>query len=399
MAAEKERLAWIDGLRGIAVGLVVLSHTVQWYALPVAAAQRITSPLAALAVAGAGGEGVSLFLVISGFCLSYPALLRRERGETRWFVPSVFFARRFLRILPPYYAAVLLCVLLDNIFAGNPRWTTFMAGAPTPQDIWLHLVLWHNNVTASAFAINGIFWSLGLEWQWYWVFPVALGALALAPRRTIAATWLIGLCATIWVTSQGDTVSVGQKFLSVRLFEFLCGILVAQVLAQRRPVPPPLLWAGFLASLAVLNATLIFGWAEALHVLSAADVTQPMKGVSFACLLILGAQSSTVSRALSWGPLVGLGLISYSVYLVHGPAMAFAGMVAPSVALLAAPIAGVGFGALFFSVVERPCLAKRTRDAVLPPLTWAFGWVDALYAARAASPPDGVTEPVGAAVP
>jgi peptidoglycan/LPS O-acetylase OafA/YrhL len=340
----------------------------------------MSGPLNALGVAGAGGEGVSLFLVISGFCLSYPALMRRQRGEGRWFVPSVFFARRFLRILPPYYAAVLLCVLLDNLFAGNPRWTAFMTGAPTPHDIWLHLILWHNNVTASAFAINGIFWSLGLEWQWYWVFPIALGAIAVAPHRTIAAVWLLGLCATIWVTSQGDTVSVGAKFLTVRLFEFVCGILVAEVLVQRRQVSPALLWAGFLALLAVFNAMLVFGWAEALHVVSAADVAQPMKGVSFACLLILGSQSARVRRALAWKPLVSLGFISYSVYLVHGPAMALAGIVAPSLALVVTPITGVGFGAVFFSAVERPCLSERARRAVHPRLERVLGWTDAVYA-------------------
>ncbi len=112
---KASRLDYVDGLRGVAIALVVLTHAwthdpphlwnPTWYHN-----RMVPGPHSTVFdyIANRGYQGVSLFLVLSGFCLAYPVLKRRAAGAETWFQPSHFFARRVLRILPPYYAALLL---------------------------------------------------------------------------------------------------------------------------------------------------------------------------------------------------------------------------------------------------------------------------------------------------
>src|SRR5438309_314146 len=101
MGTDRGRLAHLDGLRGIAILMVVVFHAWEYVA--------ILMPHSGYGISGfwivarfAGNQGVALFLVLSGVCLSLGPLQRRVRGEAAWFVPQEFFSRRCLRILPPY---------------------------------------------------------------------------------------------------------------------------------------------------------------------------------------------------------------------------------------------------------------------------------------------------------
>src|SRR5579864_4178376 len=98
------RFDHIDGLRGIAILMVVIHNS--WLTSALVTDQHTLAGRLITSVLQEGEEGVSLFLVISGFCLAYPVLRRRARGDRHWLDIRQFAARRVYRIIPPYYAAL-----------------------------------------------------------------------------------------------------------------------------------------------------------------------------------------------------------------------------------------------------------------------------------------------------
>lgn len=304
------------------------------------------------AVLQQGFEGVSLFLVVSGFCLSYPILRRRHEGRADWFQVRTFFFRRCQRILPPYYMALGLFVTLGVL--GHNRSITL-------PNVLAHIALIHN-LTPWYASIDGPFWSLGLEWQWYLIFPLVL---ILAIRTPVGA---LIFCLTVAISWHLGTHDLWQLWphasgaLPARLFEFCCGIITAQiVLSSRRwsgPLCPilawivcsPILFAALPGAPAVSRA--LFGQAQ----------PQPLFGVSFAALLLLGHFSRKAKAVLSWRPIVALGICSYSVYLVHKPIEDWVLLSCPAFLrpwpLLPLTVAGSGMlaGVVFYFAVERPLM-------------------------------------------
>src|SRR5438105_2835054 len=111
---SQPRLAYVDGLRAVAIGMVLIYHAWMYLELD-SSAQRPNILLDYLM--RQGREGVSLFLVISGFCLALPPLKRKMAGHPQWLVPSEFFARRCLRILPPYLLALAGFIIVSGILS------------------------------------------------------------------------------------------------------------------------------------------------------------------------------------------------------------------------------------------------------------------------------------------
>ena len=385
-----ERITYIDGLRGVAIGMVLLFHA--WtYRQMVGSRLGIGDSLGAdpnilaqlfVLVVNKLSVGVSLFLVLSGFCLSLPLLQRRYAGRSPWFTPSEFFARRCLRILPPYYVVLALSVAVSAMLPRRYlQEFTLLDAPPTIPDVLTHLLLLHN-LTPYFYSINGSFWSLGLEWQWYWVFPLALVCCLRAPVATLAASF--GLAA-LWHLGTGDLWGAGA--LPVRLFEFCCGIVAAQLVVTRRVPPRPLLLVCLLVSSATSIAVELPRLADAWplkYTIGAFGLRDPLKGLVFTSLVLLGTRSRIVNAALSWRPLVGLGIASYSVYLVHEPVMQIITITAtPSLRhpLLILPLAIVGGilgGAAFHVIVERPCMNRATVARFAPALTRLLGWTNGI---------------------
>lgn len=350
MSTERQRLAYVDGLRGIAVLSVVAVHSDGYdiETLHRSIDRGTMSPFhAAVALmASQGYEGVTLFLVLSGFCLAYPVFVRHERGLIGWFDLRRFAVRRCWRILPPYYAA--LAVSLGVVALIGPH--------PSTADILAHVAL-IQNMTPYRDAINGPFWSLGLEWQWYFLFPVILYAMLRRPRATLALTFALA-CAWHLITHDWGLWLHGiSTVLPARLFEFTCGVAVARLAAVGWK--PPRRGLSLLAWVVFLPL-FVGAIPPARGVLDiVVGPAQPFFGISFAAILLLAIHSRRVQATLSWRPLVLVGLISYSVYLMHKP---WIDLVQPSVwhhthnwivATLAGYLMALASGSAFFWLVER----------------------------------------------
>lgn len=376
MAAEEpqaqgdSRIAYIDGLRGIAVLWVVLYHAwvIQQNWLTAGSTVRFSVSAYVSDVLSNGPQGVSLFLVLSGFCLSYPSFVRRSSGRRDWFRASHFFARRCLRILPPYYAALTLC-LVAAVLA--PAWAAQRSGIgafPTTPNLIEHLLLVHN-WTQNAFAIDAPFWSLGLEWQWYFVFPVVLLLVMARPWWSLAACLAVAAIAH-------EHHFLSYTYPQLRLFEFACGVVAAKLIAGRRVPHASALVVIILAALALAQSA----GAQALDTRIVGTGETPW-GIAFAAIVLLGATYTPVRRALSWRPLVWVGIISYSLYLIHYPVVLISVRSAPSgtsvwVLIALATVLAIAAAWAFHLAVERPCMSPSTWQRVGPRLIRLFLWAD-----------------------
>ena len=135
-----------------------------------------------------GHLAVTIFLVLSGYCLALPHAAKPKTALSDW---RKFFVRRALRILPPYYGALALSVAVDvaTHATGNPDlfWRGFIGHLALLQNVHIGGYAW------DAMSINAPLWSIAVEWQIYFLFPLILLAL-LNLRKPL------GLCGIIAIS-------------------------------------------------------------------------------------------------------------------------------------------------------------------------------------------------------
>ena len=347
----------MDGLRAVAALWVVLFHF------------RVFSgahlPLAPLDFFARGGStGVSLFLVISGFCLYLPF----AGGRQGRFKAGAFFVRRARRLLPAYYVSIGFALAL-NLLGGGALGFGPMSFPGVLWQLATHLTLVHTLFPSTFYALNGAYWSLGLEWQLYLALPLLILRIkragivpTLAAAVAVNVAYRLVLAAT---ASHGATHSnlvesvVLPNLLPGRWAEFVFGMVAAELYARglvdRLPAIAAFAWVPMMA-LSVLVDTL--------------PLSHVVYGTAFTLLLIgVLKERSLVARVFGWRPLVAIGIMSYSLYLVHqplvqamahilradaglGPNATFAALVVLSPVILAAAWA-------LFVLVERYTLTSR----------------------------------------
>lgn len=351
--------AFVDGLRGITALYVVLNHI--WTRFVATAEASALPPWFHLLKFG--HAAVAIFIVLSGFCLMLP--IARRPGLA--LDTGAFLKRRARRILPAYYAAMLLSLLLGLAFLPilpphSREW----------QGIVLHALLLHNWTPRWSIAINGPFWSIALEWQIYFVFALLL--LPVRRRFGWAATVLLA-CALVLLPLLLRLGGTSPWFLLL----FLQGMLAAEWVASsperlRRLLPvltPLLLVATVIAQVTIWRDS--FPWPASNVLARALQIGLDLQlGCAICLLLVQGAQISR-PRPFSWlehRGLVLLGSFSYSIYLLHDPLLAL-GLHQATALIVAAPMqafpfvlctilpATLGICWLFHVLFERPFL-KRT---------------------------------------
>jgi peptidoglycan/LPS O-acetylase OafA/YrhL len=306
----------VDGLRALAALMVFLNHAYAQSFNPILD-QYPTGLLSIFSYSLVTGHlAVSVFIVISGFCLSLPVMRSGDRPSGGVYA---FLKRRARRILPPYYAALALSLLLIATVIGKP--TGSLWDVPIAIDevaIISHLVLLQDLFGTGR--INYVFWSIAVEWHIYFLFPLLL----LATRR-------FGIVATAFTALVlGYALTFG--FAGTRLARanphylglFALGMLAAYVAASARPAYASARtsrgWsAAIVISLLVTAAACYaFGYRTASQRFPYLDL--PV-GVLAAATLVVTTRSRShlLTRLLSGRALVFIGTFSYSVYLVHAP--------------------------------------------------------------------------------
>jgi peptidoglycan/LPS O-acetylase OafA/YrhL len=365
-AASPSRLAGIDGLRAIAALWVVLFHVRAF------SGARLGGVPGLDLLVRSGSAGVSLFLVLSGFCLSIPFAAGRQQR----FAAGRFLVRRCWRLLPAYYASLLVIVLVTAVWGGALGLEQY-GGAGMAAQVAAHATMTHTFFPGTFYALNGAYWSLGLEWQLYLLLPL----MVLAARRwgvrpvvlaaigvNVAYRIVLALLSARGVVAHGSLLdtAVLPNLAPGRCAEFALGLVAAELYAgggirvwAARLRPAPLLLVP-LALLAVGDplSHLVFG------------------AVFFVLVATVLAQDNVVARLASWRPLAALGAMSYSLYLVHQPMVQAgahllhgAGM-SPGrsfVALLGLlPVVLVAARLLFVSVERRTLTRRDRRHAAAP---------------------------------
>ena len=294
----------IDGLRALAVMAVVLHH------------------LSAKWVPG-GFIGVDVFFVISGYLIT--KIISREIADgTFTFVR--FYERRIRRLFPALLT-VLAFVLVAGWFVLLPSdyLATLRASAATLL-FSANILFWH--VQADYFAadakLNPLLhmWSLGVEEQFYLLFPIVLVMIHRWMPRWLVPAMLAGFSLSLALSIVFTPTSFVASYflLPTRAWELLAGGLLAVIPIRQ---PGSRYWRELLALAAVL-AILVpaFQYTQQTPFPGHAALL-PVLGT--ATLIWLGGGASTaVSKLLQLRPVVYIGLISYSLYLWHWPLIVFA---------------------------------------------------------------------------
>ena len=331
----------VDGLRAVAVMLVVLFH-------------------AGLGFPG-GYIGVDVFFVISGFLITGLIFKEQEAGE---FQLSRFWLRRVRRILPASLA-LALAALIAAYFVLWPSDFKRFGASLAAQQLMLSNVYFYRNVnyfTGSSDLIPLLHtWSLAVEEQFYLFYPFLLALLSRLRWKTKGILLTVLAVVSLWLGI--STVETNQPFafymLPGRAWELLVGGLL-WFLPRPRNVSASYREALSLVGMAlILGSSLYFdkntmfpGWTAAPPCLGAALVIYSGS---------LG--SSLVGSLLRQKPVVFVGLISYSLYLWHWPIMAFVryrfGEELSLSQGLACLLASFLAGALSWRLVETPFRKKQ----------------------------------------
>jgi peptidoglycan/LPS O-acetylase OafA/YrhL len=302
----------IDGLRAIAVLAVIAYHFNEAW-LP------------------GGFGGVDIFFAISGFVVS-ASVAQWNKGGFGAFL-GYFYARRIQRIAP----ALLVCLLATSLASAlfiPPAWLSD-ANEQTGSYAFFGLSNWflanhHENYFSPTIDFNPYThtWSLGVEEQFYLLFPLLFFAWTRARRgrplsMVLFAIAIVASAAWAWRMGRSDPASAFY-LITTRLWELGAGVLLYQWLASRERasegVSAPSRWssAAAWASFALLAYGLVislprtFPWPGAVL---------PVLGTLGLLGFLHGRDRSLLQRVLGSAPMAAVGRLSYSLYLWHWPVL------------------------------------------------------------------------------
>jgi peptidoglycan/LPS O-acetylase OafA/YrhL len=359
--AEQQHLRFLDGLRAIAA-LVVISHHAWLQSWPYTLyhGPKPSGVVGALTGWLAFGKlAVTAFIVISGFCLMLPVVKYGNKIDA-----IQFFLRRCRRILPPYYAALVLALLLDVFVLKRNTGTIYDGSFPVTLSGVLSHFLLVQNFTTSPYQIAGPFWSIAVEFQIYLLFPLLVWIYrGRGIWTTLATTTILGYSSSLLFTRLGMTNTYSHYIamfgIGMAAAHFAFSLKESALAAARR------------ICYGVFPVLIVIGAGVHRQLGSNKLITDTLLGILVGCVLFLAtvAPGEILSRSLSLRPLVWMGSFSYSLYLVHFPMqqLLWQWIAHPagwsrnvtffSVATLGtAVILGVGFG--FFELFEKPFLTK-----------------------------------------
>lgn len=290
----------IDGLRAIAVLSVIFFHT-------------------GFTAFSGGYVGVDVFFVISGFLIT--RLLIKEILETGRIDFLRFYLRRVRRLLPAFFFTLIFSSILSVWLLAPLQLEGYGASlihsVISVSNIYFYSESGYFDTTAALKPLLHT-WSLGVEEQFYFIWPFSL--LLLAPRKLLIPVFIVlaGLISLYFseamVAGHSDAVFFLMPF---RIFEFSIGAILVWM-TPKVPLKPIILNGLLFLGLALI-AYSVFGYNEKTT-FPGISALLPCIG---AALCIYAGNAQLVGKVLRNRLFVGIGLISYSLYLAHWPIIVF----------------------------------------------------------------------------
>lgn len=317
MSAEAKPVGHIpalDGLRGIAILLVMLLHFAPY-------APGLQSPTVLLdrlyvRFSGIGWIGVDLFFVLSGYLIT--GILYDTKGSKHYF--RQFYARRFLRIFPLYYTALAVFLLVFPALHVFDSVTRELRG----DAVWFWTYLYNMRVAVTGWLPTSAmehFWSLAVEEQFYLVWPIVVLWLG---RRHLIITCTVAVVAALacrLVLSSTGYVVLPDVWMPARMDALAVGAFIA--LMVRAPNGLALLrrWAIPTAVVAALPLAVLLRYGVALS-----TVAHTLTSLLFGAVVVLclAATPSGSLAAVATSPILRFfGRYSYALYVFHHPLLWF----------------------------------------------------------------------------
>lgn len=263
----------IDLLRGIAALSVSLFHFV--------IINRLESPSIFKDIFNFGHLGVQVFFVISGFVIPYSMY----KGDYSFKKMKTFFKKRLVRLEPPYIGSILLIFILNYLFYLSPYWHEEI------MDVTWTQMLYHLGYLNSVFQegwINQVYWSLGIEFQYY-----ILMAFTFYFINHKTSIWLITFIILLLLS----IIIPFQSYIFSHLPFFILGILIFRFLTKKDSIYT------FLTFISITLFVIFFKEGFRFEMIFA--------GAFPFLFFFVFKKSSKIGRFL--------GDISYSLYLIHIP--------------------------------------------------------------------------------
>ena len=334
----------LDGLRGIAIIGVLLEHF---------------CPNGKIRAVSPGGAGVTLFFVLSGYLITRILLQYRLRKIRPGTAAIQFYARRLLRLSPPYYVAIAVA-LVFGLQGIRAKWWV-------PA---LYLTNFHIALRGGWTGTADHFWSLAVEEQFYLLWFVVVVVL---PARYFIPAVVTSMLATLGFRLGTYAFSL-TPLMTVLLVGQMAVLASGALVAWAEIHEHALLQRIFLSrSLLIFSALVFAGVSVSLpyRLLFPRVVLYPFAGLAcFACLV---RQSACSSRQpwlewLSWKPLRHIGKISYGIFVYHmfipRSAVAFVVGESPWAVFGGLVIASIVVAQISWVVMEQPVLKLKDRFTI-----------------------------------
>ena len=317
-------LGYIDGIRGLAAVYVTLHHFCLWGTNGLPHWARLVFGWTAF-----GHFSVAVFITLSGFCLMLPVSRSHDQNLRGGF--KDYIKRRAWRILPPYYAALVLALIvtavspqgfawIKNGYQSDAGWSSNFAFG----NIAAHLLLAHNLSRDWSSKLDMAMWSVATEWQIYFGFGLILLPLwrRFGSAATIAAGFIIGLLPHIFLTPGHNLDWACPWYLGL----FSLG-MVSATIAQSDRWPQKrvslLPWCTFFLGLVYLSMKFVDRGAASMTNDPLEWLKDCIAGMIAASVILYCALCSKngmrplVISLLQSRAAVGVGTWSYSLYLIH----------------------------------------------------------------------------------